>query len=245
MKTLTSLALALVACCLRAADTPVAKPGPAPVAGFSEPACFDGRIRISALLSAGGKVRVGIVETASKASYLVSPGERAGDVEVVSADYEKELVVLRRGNDICTLNLSSDPDAVQPALNLLPPAEKVYRGEAIEAFLRDNPDAEKQGLIKFPLPVMPPAVGKGEGIERFLRENPDLARKADQPVVGRGEGIESYLKAHPEIKVFEGTIPEGSFGPGIDAALKAQPGLLTNSAPGIPLELRKPPARTP
>lgn len=251
------MGLALLASLPAAAQVPAAKPAPAipvvpasapgiavvpAVASLSGPACFDDRIRISALISAGGKVKVGIVETGTQNSYLVSPGETAGDVLVVSANYEKEQVVLRRGNDVCTLNLASDPNAVQPALNLAPPIEPVFRGEAIEKFLRENPNAMKEGAVKFPLPVMPPAVGKGEGIEKFLREHPELAAKANQPAVGRGEGIESYLKAHPEIKVSDAPIKEGSLGPGIEAALKANPQVLTNHAPGIPAALIPPPA---
>ena len=215
---------------------------PAPAAALSQPSCFDDHIRISALISSGGKVRVGIVETASQNSYLVSPGETAGDVVVVSADYDREQVVLRRGAEVCTLNLAADPNAVRPALNLLPPPEKVYRGEAIENFLRENPDVLREGHVKFPLPVMPEAVGKGEAIESFLRDHPELAAKANTPAVGRGEGIESYLKAHPEVKVQDAPIPEGSLGPGIEAALKANPQILTNQSPGIPAGLLPKPA---
>ena len=238
------LGLALLAGLPAAAQVP-APPPPAALpaaAALSGPACFDDHIRISALISAGGKVKVGIVETGTQNSYLVSPGESAGDVLVVSADYEREQVVLRRGNDVCTLNLAADPNAVQPALNLAPPIEPVFRGEAIEKFLRENPNAMKEGAVKFPLPVMPPAVGKGEGIESFLRQHPELAAKANQPAVGKGEGIEAYLKAHPEIKVSDAPIPEGSLGPGIEAALKASPQMLTNRAPGIPANLIPPPA---
>ena len=236
------MGLALLATWPAAAQGPPAPPAKAgtaaiasgPAAALSGPACFDDRVRISALISAGGKVKVGIVETGTQNSYLVSPGEKAGDVLVVSADYEREQVVLRRGNDICSLNLSSDPNAVRPALNLAPPIDPVFRGEAIEKFLRENPNAMKEGAVKFPLPEMPPAVGKGEAIEAFLRLHPELAAKANQPAVGRGEGIEAYLKAHPEIKVSDDPIPEGSLGPGIEAALKANPLILTNPIPGLP-----------
>ena len=204
----------------------------------AQPSCFNDKVRISALISSGEKVRVGIVDTISKTSYLVSPGESAGQVVVVAADYDRETVTLRLGDEVCTLNLSSDPNADHSAQNLLPPTEKVDRGEAIEAFLKENPNAVEQGMIKFPLPIMPNAVGKGEGIEKFLRDNPELAAKADQPVVGKGEGIEKFLREHPEIKVDE-EIPEGSFGSGIDAELKKHPEFLTNSVPGIPPALQK------
>lgn len=224
MKSRLSIAAALLASGVLAATVP-------------DPSCFDGKVRISALISSGGSVRVGIVETATRASYLVSPGQTAGDVEVLEADYDRETVVLRWRGETCTLNLSSDPDAIQYAQNLVPPPENIYRGEAIEAFLRENPNAVQDGIIKFPLPVMPDAVGKGEGIERFLREHPELAAQADQEAVGKGEGIEKFLRENPDIKV-QDEIPEGSFGSGIDAELKRlglKPGDL---APGIPEDMR-------
>lgn len=201
-------------------------------ASINEPSCFGDKIRISALISTGDKVKVGIVETASKASYLVSPGERAGDVEVLDVDYERETVTLRLGQEICTLNLASDPDAVYYAQEEAPATEEVYRGEAIEQYIRDNPDAMQKGMIKFPLPMMPDAVGKGESIERFLRENPEMAAKVDEPAVGKGEGIESFLKAHPEINADQ-EIPEGSFGPGIDEQLRLHPEMWTNIPPDV------------
>ncbi|MFH0907223.1 MAG: hypothetical protein V1929_00470 [bacterium] len=200
----------------------------------SIPSCFDDAIRVSALISSGGKVKVGIVEAESNRSYLVSPGEKAGDVEVVSADYEKETVILRRGTEDCILVLAADPNAKPPPELIEALASSpLYRGEAIENFLKEFPDAIDKGLIKFPLPISPPAKGKGEGIEKFLRENPELAKKVDQPVVGRGEGIEKYLKEHPEIKVNDQPISEGSLGPGIEAAMKDNPKIITNAIPGI------------
>ena len=212
----------------------------------SIPSCFDDTIRVSALISSGGKVKVGIVEAKSNQSYLVSPGEKAGDVEVVSADYEKETVMLRRGTEDCILILAADPNAKPPPEVVEALAKSpLYRGEAIENFLKEFPNAISNGMIKFPLPVAPPAKGKGEGIEKFLRENPELAKKVDQPVVGRGEGIEKYLKEHPEIKVNDQPIPEGSLGPGIEQAMKNNPKIITNAIPGMPAQMMAPPPAAP
>lgn len=223
------------------ADTNILVAGNEPVTSI--PSCFDDAIRVSALISSGGKVKVGLVEAKSNQSYLLSAGEKAGDVEVVSADYEKETVILRRGTEECILVLAADPNAEPPpeAIAALA-ASPLYRGEAIENFLKEFPDAVDKGMIKFPLPVSPPAVGKGEGIEKFLRENPELAKKVDQPVVGRGEGIEKYLKEHPEIKVSDQPIAEGNLGPGIEAAMKNNPKIITNAIPGITPPAPKPAA---
>lgn len=203
------------------------------------PSCFGDKIRISALIQSSSGVKVGIVETESKASYLVQPGETAGDVEVVSADYDKETVVLKLGTEICTLSLASDPNAPEVFITSANPDSGIYRGEAIENFLRDNPQARDEGIIKFPLPIMPPAVGKGEGIERFLREHPEIAARIDQPVVGKGEGIEKFLREHPEMRVEETLDPTG-FGPGIEEQLRLHPEALSNQ---LPFELIPPEAK--
>lgn len=214
----------------------------------ADPSCFGDKVRISALISSGGKVKVGLVLPETKASYLVAAGQKAGGIEVVSADYERELVVLRMGDQVCSLSLSSDPNAPVPEVaknNLQPfPNDGIYRGEAIEQFLRENPNALENGMVKFPMPVdLTPAKGKGEGIEAFLRENPELAAELDKPVEGKGEGIEAFLREHPEIKVIDEPVTEG-FGPGIEEQLRLHPELWTNALPGIP-DGQLPPPVTP
>lgn len=182
--------------------------------------CFSDRIRVSALVHLGDKSKVGIVEIATSNSYMLAAGGKAGDIEVVAIDYEREEVTLKRGVTTCVLHLAADPNAVRAAGNLTPQEAPFYRGEAIEQFLRENPNAIEKGLVKLPLTPPPPVEGRGETIERFLRENPEAARIANTPVVGKGEGIESFLRAHPEIKVDDRPIPEGSLGPGIEAAMR-------------------------
>jgi hypothetical protein len=201
-----------------------------------QPSCFGGDIRVSALITSGGKVKVGIVDSITDASYLVGAGEMAGSVEVVTADYQTETVVLKRGHETCTLSLAADPNAplIQaPAALAAMEDSPLYRGEAIENFLKEFPEAMSNGMMKFPLPVSPPAEGKGEAIDAFLREHPEIARDIDKPVVGRGEGIESFLRAHPEIKVSDEPIPEGSLGPGIEEAMRNNPTIESNAFEGM------------
>lgn len=197
--------------------------------------CFGDRVRISALVNLGGKSKVGIVDIATSNSYMLAAGGRAGDIEVVSIDYDREEVTLKRGDMSCVLRLAADPHAPRGPV-LSPQEAPFYRGEAIERFLRENPNAIEKGLVKLPLTPPPPVEGRGETIERFLRENPEAARIANTPAVGKGEGIERFLREHPEIKVDDTPIPEGSLGPGIEAALRQQPAMATNrlSAPPAP-----------
>lgn len=187
--------------------------------------CFNGTIRISALIQFSDSVKVGFVDSRDGRSYLLSPGEKAGDVELVEANYNSETVVLKLGEDFCTLSLDSDPHAQVEAPAYDP---EFFRGEAIENFLKEFPNAVDDGLIKFPLVPPKTAVGRGETIERLLAENPELRAIADMVVTGRGPGIEAMLAEHPELEI-PIDIPEGSLGPGIEEALKNNPQIMTNN----------------
>jgi hypothetical protein len=196
--------------------------------------CFGDVIRITALVNSGNKVKAGVVELATSNSYFVAAGQQAAGIEIVSINYEKDIVTLRRGDKICVLALSADPNAPKNVEEVHSPDSPLYRGEAIEKFLRENPKAVQEGTIKFPTP--PPAVpatGHGETIDRFLSQNPEAARIANTPAVGKGEGIEKYLREHPDIKIDDTPIPEGSMGPGIEAALKNNPIIITNGIPNF------------
>lgn len=187
--------------------------------------CFGGVIRISALIELEDQVKIGFVDTRDNRSYLLSPGEVAGDIIVVEANYENETVVLQLGEEFCTLKLERDPDAsISQQIDYDP---QFFRGEAIEQFLAEFPNAVEDGLIKFPL-VAPPAVtGRGETIERLLNENPEMRAIADMVITGRGPGIEAMLAEFPELaEPLE--IPEGSLGPGIEEAIRNNPEAMTN-----------------
>jgi len=187
--------------------------------------CFGGVIRISALIELDDSVKIGFVDTRDNRSYLLSPGEVAGDIIVIEANYENETVVLQFGDEFCTLKLERDPDASLAQQVDYDP--QFFRGEAIERFLAEFPNAVEDGLIKFPLVAPPAAVGRGETIERLLNENPELRAIADMVVTGRGPGIEAMLAEHPELaEPIE--IPEGSLGPGIEEAIRNNPEAMTN-----------------
>jgi hypothetical protein len=187
--------------------------------------CFGGVIRISALIEMNDTVKIGFVDTRDNRSYLLSPGEVAGDIIVVEANYETETVVLQFGEEFCTLKLERDPNAsVAQQIDYDP---QFFRGEAIEQFLAEFPNAVEDGLIKFPLVAPPVAVGRGETIERLLNENPEMRAIADMVVTGRGPGIEAMLAEFPELAE-PVEIPEGSLGPGIEEAIRNNPEAMTN-----------------
>ena len=212
-----------------------------PRASADDTPCFSDVIRVSALVNIGDKVKVGIIDLATSNSYFVTAGQKAGTIDVVAIDYDKAQVTLRRGDTTCVLALAADPNAAKDVAEIHSPDSPLYRGEAIEKFLKENPNALQEGAIKFPvLMPSPPATGHGETIDRFLSQNPEAARMANTPAVGRGEGIEKYLKQHPEIKVDDTPIPEGSLGPGIEAAMKNHPMMMSNGIPNMPAQFVPP-----
>ncbi len=186
---------------------------------------FARTLRISALIKSPTGIKVGLSDTQVGWNKFVAVGERFNDIEVVSASYETETVVLRKDDLVVRLALDRDPNAPEPSGVLLTGSEtNIWKGDGIENYLRENPDA----VVKTPPIVRPanptpvtglgpgiekamreqglqintnplPAGSMGEGIESVLRKNPELAEKLRRPVEGRGEGIESVLRDHPEL----------------------------------------------
>ena len=186
---------------------------------------FARTLRISALIKSPTGIKVGLSDTQEGWNKFVAVGDRFNDIEVVSASYETETVVLRKDDLVVRLSLDRDPNAPEPNGVLSTGSEtNMWKGEGIENYLRDNPDAvvqtppivrpanptpvtglgpgiekamREQGLQINTNPL--PAGSMGEGIESVLRKNPELAEKLRRPVEGRGEGIESVLREHPEL----------------------------------------------
>ena len=172
-------------------------------------------LRISAMIKNADGIKVGIVNTAENWNKFIEVGEAYGGIEVVEADYDTEVVVLRKGDETIRLFLATDPNA-EVAGGIIDegtPTQTAWKGEGIESYLREHPElAEK---------LSRPTEGMGEGIESVLRENPELAEKVKRPQTGLGEGIESYLNEHPELRN-AATSPAVGMGEGIERALREQ-----------------------
>lgn len=199
--------------------------------------CFNDTIRITALVRQAGKAKVGIVELANTNSAFVAVGGKMAGIEIVSIDYEKEVVTMKRGDTLCILSLAADPNAPKGPMiaagGARGPDSPDWRGEAIEKFLRENPDAMKDGDIKLAeLEPEPEVKGFGPSIDAILAQNPELARKMEKPTEGKGEGIENFLKANG-LKVDDAPIPEGSLGPGIEEAMKKAGLVIENNPPPV------------
>jgi hypothetical protein len=225
----------------------VAEPAPAEALMLSEaPHPSAEQWRVSALIQFSGGTKVGFVDVANKDTFFLGVGDRHHGVELVEADFEGERVILRKEETTWALKLATDPNApafVAPAPPVAPlPPSDVYRGEGIEKFLREYPEAVVKGnlpTLTGPPPDAKPVEGFGEGIEKFLRENPELAKKARQPAVGRGETIERFLRENPELAEQVNRPVQGK-GEGIERFLREHPELETQAGPGIPLDARPP-----
>lgn len=164
-------------------------------------------VRLSAIIMGNsGNVMVGLVNTTENWNVFRKVGTSYADIEIVSADYEAESVILRKGNESITLNLEGDENMQKVFFNNVvdddpstwPPG---FKGPGIERFLAENPNA----VVKLPFAPKPPeqpvkVEGFGPGIEAALKEHPEWAEKARKPAEGKGEGIESFLRKQREMQ---------------------------------------------
>lgn len=185
--------------------------------------------RLSALIKAGDIIKAGLINLADDRHKFVAPGEKFYDAIVLGIDYDGESVTLERDGKTFSLQLAADPNAVQAAADdATDDLNRIWRGEGIEQFLKDHPDAViKTGPSFKSLGYVPgpPVTGLGPGIEEHLKDNPELREKLLKPVEGLGEGIESHLKDNPELRK-ELEQPVTGLGPGIESYLKENPELL-------------------
>jgi hypothetical protein len=158
---------------------PVEEPRPKVI---SKSESFARSIRLSALLEDDyGNIRVGIVDNATKKDFFLSVGEIIDGIELVSADYDDEEAVLRKGEEMAVIKLASGD--IQP-LNKQQQQERMertknrrlsyaerraareerrreranvqpkYQGEELEQHLQEyQMDVIRQGLPPLPIPL--------------------------------------------------------------------------------------------
>lgn len=178
----------------------------------------NGRFRVSALIKTDAGVKVGLVDRERDRSYYLREGERDGELEVVSADYDREEVVIRHAGSLIRFQLAGDPTTRELFLmNPPPPA----------AGALTTPDPEDRDLYPPHEPVTgdpPPPTSLGPGIESFLKDHPELAKEMQKPQGRYGSGIESMIRLYPELKKQLDQPPEESeFGPVLEELMKQHP----------------------
>jgi len=143
---------------------------------------FAANLRMSALLEDDdGGVRIGLVDMKSNRSFFLSVGQTEEGVELVSADYEDEEAVVRKGAEMAVIKLQSGEiqpltpaqqqarlaapkssrmsyaqrrEARRKAREQKPPPEPKYKGEELERHLQEyQMEVIRQGLPPLPLPL--------------------------------------------------------------------------------------------
>ncbi len=137
-------------------------------------------LRLSMLFEGpDGDVRVGIINIATKKSYILRIGTEEEGLELVEADLRASEALLRKGNEVALFKLEasapeplskgqqasrkssyedrrrarSEPPPPQPAE---PPPQTILTGEALRLHLENvQMDAIRNGLPPLPLPLTP------------------------------------------------------------------------------------------
>jgi hypothetical protein len=144
---------------------------------------FARAIRLSALYEIAGEIRVGLIDEQSKENFFLGIGETHNGIELVSASFEEEEAVLRRGAEMAVINLQEGRPQTVPAADqprrvsdaqrsyidrrrarqeaaerrqAPPPTEPRLTGEALQAHLQEyQMEVIRQGLPPLPIPLTP------------------------------------------------------------------------------------------
>lgn len=161
-------------------DPPPAPAQPPPPQIVNPAQSFARTIRMSTIYEIdGGGIRVGFVNKQDNDSFMLDIGEAHNGIELVSASYEEEEAVLRRGTEMAILKLADDniqlttPQQVQERQTSYeqrrrarreqmeqrraqPPPEPTLTGEALERHLRDyQMEVIRSGMPPLPIPLTP------------------------------------------------------------------------------------------
>lgn len=168
---------------------PFGEPPPAPVAPTPAPPpmrpeeSFARNLRLSMIIREDtGELKVGIVDLSNNSGMSMHVGEILNGIELVSADYDAEEAVLRKGSEMAMIKLEggpvqpinpnqSNPAASQQTARPAPQAnrqprrqrrnisrqvEPKYTGEELEQHLKDyQMEVIRQGLPPLPIPLTP------------------------------------------------------------------------------------------
>lgn len=165
-------------------DPPPPSAEPPPQRVIPPEQSFARTLRLSALYEVeGGELSVGLVNSVGNESFVLRVGESHNGIELVSASYEDEEAVLRRGSEMAIIKLAdgnieaitqeqhrervqqrqtSYEDRRRARREAMerrraqPPPEPELTGEALEQHLRDyQMEVIRQGLPPLPIPLTP------------------------------------------------------------------------------------------
>ena len=145
---------------------------------------FAKTIRMCALLEDDNGIRIGLIDQSNNKNFFLSIGQTEEGVELVSASYEDEEAVIRKGAEMAVIKLQSGeiqpltPAEQQARLNAPqgrrpsyaerrqmrqqqraaaePPPKPLYTGAELEKHLNEyQMEVIRQGLPPLPIPITP------------------------------------------------------------------------------------------
>ena len=158
-------------------------PPPEVVAPVFQPEnSFAKSLRMCALLEDDNGLRIGLIDQSNNKNFFVSVGQTEEGIELVSASYDGEEAVIRKGAEMAVIKLQSgeiqplSPAEQQARMNAPqgrrpsyaerrqmrqqqqaePPPKPMYTGEELEKHLNEyQMDVIRQGLPPLPIPLSP------------------------------------------------------------------------------------------
>jgi hypothetical protein len=150
---------------------------------FTPENSFAKALRMCALLEDDNGIRIGLIDQSSNKNFFLSVGQTEEGIELVSADYEDEEAVIRKGVEMAVIKLQSgeiqplSPAEQQARMNAPqgrrpsyaerrqmrqqqrvtePPPQPKYTGEELEKHLNEyQMEVIRQGLPPLPIPLTP------------------------------------------------------------------------------------------
>jgi len=160
---------------------PPAAPPPQPKA-VPPSQSFAKQIRLCALVEDDeGNIQVGVMNLATQSSFYLTVGNSEEGIELVSADYENEEAILRKGTEMAVIKIQSgEIEAISPQeaesriskgrasyaerrrlreerraeRQAQPPPEPMFKGEELQKHLQEYQlEVIRQGLPPLPIPL--------------------------------------------------------------------------------------------
>jgi hypothetical protein len=150
---------------------------------FTPENSFAKSLRMCALLEDDNGIRIGLIDQSNNKNFFLSVGQTEESIELVSASYEDEEAVIRKGEEMAVIKLQSgeiqplSPAEQQARLNAPqgrrpsyaerrqmrqqqrytePPPQPKYTGEELEKHLNEyQMEVIRQGLPPLPIPLTP------------------------------------------------------------------------------------------
>ena len=150
---------------------------------FNPEQSFAKTLRMCALLEDDNGIRIGLIDQSNNKNFFLSVGQTEEGIELVSASYEDEEAVIRKGAEMAVIKLQSgeiqalSPAEQQARLNAptgrrpsyaerramrqqqqqqQPPPTPKYTGEELEKHLNEyQMEVIRQGLPPLPIPLTP------------------------------------------------------------------------------------------